>query len=167
MLVPHLEDLVLISTSVFFGEYSGRRERSSNVSLSAAPRPIHLYAVVGDTPYRRHNSRTFAPGPLARLTNSRRSDTVDTSLHPSQASPSEDCSGAVNVSTIVSGTYTGRQGRRPLLPQAERARIATKAAHANAKAAGPAGPPEALPAYQLASSARQSDCVSDFVSFVT
>src|SRR6184192_4142447 len=101
-----------IAASVLFGECSGRRERSSYVSLSSAPRSIHLYAVLGDTPYRRHNSRTFAPGPLARLTNSRRRDTIDTSLHPIAASCHKDCSGAVNVSTMspppvhhVPGTY--------------------------------------------------------------
>src|SRR5207244_7050273 len=93
-----------IAASVLFGECSGRRERSSYVSLSSAPRSIHLYAVLGDTPYRRHNSRTFAPGPLARLTNSRRRDTIDTSLHPIAASCHEHCSGAVNVSTMSPAT---------------------------------------------------------------
>src|SRR5947199_7096514 len=93
-----------IAASVLFGECSGRRERSSYVSLSSVPRSIHLYPVLGDTPYRRHNSRTFAPGPLARLTNSRRRDTIDTSLHPIAASCHQDCSGAVNVSTMSPAT---------------------------------------------------------------
>src|SRR6184192_3056762 len=149
-----------IAASVLFGECSGRRERSSYVSLSSAPRSIHLYAVLGDTPYRRHNSRTFAPRPLARLTNSRRRDTIETSLHPIAASCHEDCSGAVNVSTMSPATCPPcpRYVHGPARPAAlvEARAVARRAIQATGvlgarptRPAGRAGPAEALPSVFL------------------
>src|SRR5919206_1283552 len=121
--------LSTIATSVAFGECLGLLDRSSYVSVSSEPRSIHLYAVVAEIPYRRHNSRMFAPACLANVTNSRRADMIDTSLHPIAASQTQ----AAPVRRMcppcprppvhhVPGTYTRGPGRRraPVVPLRDR-----------------------------------------------
>jgi hypothetical protein len=53
------------------------------------PRLSHFYAVVGEMLNRRHSSRTFTSGALAKTTNSRLDDIVDTSFHGIQAASSQ------------------------------------------------------------------------------